>query len=518
MLGPDTVLAGRYRLRDLIGSGGMGEVWRATDQVLRRTVAVKLLRPELLAEPGFAERFQAEAHTLATIRHRGVVTIHDYVSDHASAFLVMECIDGESLASLLRRETRFDPATTMALVAEAADALQAAHDRGVIHRDIKPANLLVDADGSLVLTDFGIARTVDALSLTLPGMVIGTPAYISPEQVRGDPATVTSDIYSLGVVGYECLTGQRPLTSEQSFDIALRRAYARPLSTTGAVPAPVAEVIDRALAYEPGERWPSAAEMARRARQAAHATGGGPAGEGPTTLHRFIAGRAAPPPPPARPTRFDHQPYSYAAAYGPPPAASASPPPPPPAYPPAPTGPEAGPPATVTVAGVLFLVAAASTLLFTVVTLSILSRGLAAVEQLAGESWASAGGLVGLVALMPMFLTGLGYLMVAVKTFRGRPGTRTWAFVQAVPLLCCCLPGWLAVDGGDALEDEETRAFAHHVMGALPNWFEPFAGATIVGGALSLLVALVLVLLPPAGRHFRPKPLVIYYPYQPPPR
>lgn len=526
MSDPETLLVGRYWLRDRVGGGGMGEVWRATDQVLGRTVAIKLMRPELVAEPGFADRFRAEARTLATIRHRGVVTIHDYHSDDAGAFLVMEYIDGESLAGLLRREGRLDPATTMALLAEAADALRAAHDRGVVHRDIKPANLLVDADGSLVLTDFGIARSVDATSLTLPGAVLGTPAYIAPEQVLGQPATARSDLYSLGVVGYECLMGRRPFDGGTSFDVAMRRVGAQPPPVADDIPVAVAAVIGRALAAEPGERWPSAADMAAAARGAIDA-----AGDSPTTLRRYLPGRAALPqpptapvsPPPAplavppapvSPTRVESQPFPPAAGEPAWPAHFSHAPPAAAPHPPA--VPWTGPPrpAVVTVASVLFLVAAMTMLLSTVITLSVLDGVLDVVEEFSDESWAGAVGLGALVGLGTLGVIGLGYLAVAVKAFRGRPGTRGWAFALAVPLLCCCLPGWCSAGFGEQVENGQADAFTDAVAAVLPSWYQPVTGLWAATGTLALLLALVLVVLPPAGRYFRPPPVVVYYPYQ----
>ena len=542
MSGPERLLAGRYRLHDLVGSGGMGEVWRATDEVLGRTVAVKVLRPELVAQPGFAERLRVEARTLATIRHRGVVTVHDYQHGDAGAFLVMEYVDGESLAAVLRREGRLDPAATMVLVAEVAEALQAAHDRGVVHRDIKPANLLVGTDGAPVLTDFGIARAADATALTMPGTVIGTPAYLAPEQLLGQPATALSDIYSLGVVGYECLTGRRPFDGEYSYDAATTRMHEPPPQLPDDIPRAAAAVIEGALAGEPGKRWRSAADMAARARHAAQVIGA----DTQTTLRRFVPGRAAPPGrqappapqvPPARPASLQAgSPSSQVAAApaaplpptrvdsqlagsvvrgpdGPVSPSHAAPPPPPP-----PVAPWAGPPrpVTVTVAAVLFLVTAVSMLLVAVVTLAVLERAVAVVQEAAGQGWAGVVGLVGLVTSIGVGLAGLGYLAVAAKTARGRPGARGWAFALAVPLLCCCLPAWSALGAGDGGPDGRAQVVADRVAATLPAWYQQVTGVWVVSGALCLLVALVLVILPSAGRYFRPPPVVVYYPYQPP--
>jgi serine/threonine-protein kinase len=222
------VLAQRYRLAERVGGGAMGEVWRGIDQALARTVAVKIVRPELLAEPSFGERFLAEARTMARIRHPGVVAVHDYHSDATVAFLVMEFVAGESLARLLHRSGRLPPDRAMGLVAQAAEALHAAHDTGVVHRDVKPGNLLVTPEGTVVLTDFGIARSAAAAPLTATGVLVGTVAYLAPEQVLGKPATSRSDVYALGVVGYECLAGRRPFEGDHPFELAMKRVHQRP--------------------------------------------------------------------------------------------------------------------------------------------------------------------------------------------------------------------------------------------------------------------------------------------------
>src|SRR5215831_23018 len=210
MISPGVTLGGRYRLDERIAGGGMGDVWRGTDEVLGRTVAVKILLPSLLAEPGFAQRFRDEARTMATISHPGVVNVYDYGTDSDVTYLVMEYVEGDPLSKTLTKVGRLTPARTMSLVAQAADALQAAHDKGIVHRDVKPANLLVRPNGTLVLTDFGIARSAQASQLTAVGSVLGTASYISPEQASGHLATAASDIYALGVVAYQCLAGRRP--------------------------------------------------------------------------------------------------------------------------------------------------------------------------------------------------------------------------------------------------------------------------------------------------------------------
>src|SRR6195952_25287 len=269
MLNAGTTLGGRYRLDERIAGGGMGDVWRGTDEVLGRTVAVKILLPALLDEPGFAERFRGEARTMATINHPGVVDVYDYGSDQQLAFLVMEYVEGDALSRTLSRVGRLTPARTMALVAQAADALQAAHANGIVHRDVKPGNLLVRPNGTLVLTDFGIARSALVGQLTVAGSVLGTASYISPEQASGAVATAASDVYALGVVAYQCLSGHRPFDGATPIEIAMKHVRDTPRPLPSDIPPPVRAIVDRALAKDPGARWPTAAAMAAVARQAA---------------------------------------------------------------------------------------------------------------------------------------------------------------------------------------------------------------------------------------------------------
>ena len=268
MISPGVTLGGRYRLDERIAGGGMGDVWRGTDEVLGRTVAVKILLPALLDEPGFAERFRGEARTMATINHPGVVDVYDYGSDQQLAFLVMEYVEGDALSRTLSRVGRLTPARTMALVAQAADALQAAHANGIVHRDVKPGNLLVRPNGTLVLTDFGIARSALVGQLTVAGSVLGTASYISPEQASGDVATPASDVYALGVVAYQCLSGHRPFDGATPLEIAMKHVRETPRPLPADIPPSVRAIVERALANDPAARWPSASAMAAVARQA----------------------------------------------------------------------------------------------------------------------------------------------------------------------------------------------------------------------------------------------------------
>jgi eukaryotic-like serine/threonine-protein kinase len=269
MHGPGTQLGGRYRLEERIGAGGMGEVWRGIDEVLGRPVAVKVMLAALLDQSGFAERFRGEARTMANLNHPGVVDVYDYHSDSNVAFLVMEYVAGDALSRTLQQVSRVTAGRTMALVAQAADALQAAHDQGIVHRDVKPGNLLVRPDGTLVLTDFGIARSAQAGQLTATGTVMGTASYLSPEQAAGKVATPASDIYSLGVVAYECLAGHRPFPGDNPIEIAMRHMNDPPVPMPADIPPAVRDVVLRAMAKDPAARWPSAAQLAAAARQVA---------------------------------------------------------------------------------------------------------------------------------------------------------------------------------------------------------------------------------------------------------
>jgi serine/threonine-protein kinase len=283
MVSVGTTLGGRYKLDERIAGGGMGDVWRGTDEVLGRTVAVKILLPALLEEPGFAERFRGEARTMATINHPGVVDVYDYGSDAAvGAYLVMEYVEGDALSRTLSRVSRLTPGRTMALVAQAADALQAAHEKGIVHRDVKPGNLLVRPNGTLVLTDFGIARSAQVGQLTQAGSVLGTASYISPEQASGAVATPLSDIYALGVVAYQCLSGRRPYEGDNPLEIAMRHVRDQPPPLPADIPPSVRGIVERAMAKDPAARFPTASAFGQVARRTAGGLAGGTGAVGPS--------------------------------------------------------------------------------------------------------------------------------------------------------------------------------------------------------------------------------------------
>ncbi|MEV6488742.1 serine/threonine-protein kinase, partial [Actinoplanes sp. NPDC051633] len=258
MLQAGTRLGGRYRLEERVGAGGMGEVWRAVDEVLGRTVAVKAMLPHVADQQDFARRFVTEAQAMAGVADRAVASIHDYGRDAGVTFLVMEFIDGESMARALARAGRFRAADTMRMIAQAADGLRAVHDAGIVHRDVKPANLMIRRGGAVVLTDFGISRAGDATSMTVSGAVLGTPTYLSPEQVMGHPATPLSDLYALGVAAYECLAGRKPFAGDNPYAVAVQRVQGPPPPLPDDVPRAAAAVVERAMAQDPARRWPSA--------------------------------------------------------------------------------------------------------------------------------------------------------------------------------------------------------------------------------------------------------------------
>jgi serine/threonine-protein kinase len=256
------VVAGRYRLDGRIGSGGAGEVWRGTDEVLGRPVAVKLLRAGYAQDPGSVARFRSEARHAALLSHPGIAQVYDY-GEREPPYLVMELVDGPSLARVLGAGP-LDPGRAMDVVAQAADGLAAAHRAGLVHRDIKPANLLLGPGGQVKITDFGISSAAGSAPVTGTGTLLGTPAYLAPERVAGQAATPASDLYSLGVVAWECLAGAPPFTGPP---VEVARAHRdRPLPPLpGTVPAGVAALVAELTAKDPLARPPGAGEVASRA-------------------------------------------------------------------------------------------------------------------------------------------------------------------------------------------------------------------------------------------------------------
>lgn len=257
---------GRYELSSRIAIGGMGEVWEATDLVIGRPVAIKILKDEYLGDPGFLERFRAEARHAALVNHEGIANVYDYGEEDGSAFLVMELVPGEPLSSILEREHTLSPDRVLDVVAQTAMALHAAHAAGLVHRDIKPGNLLVTPDGRVKITDFGIARITDQVPLTATGQVMGTVQYLSPEQASGQPASPATDIYSLGIVAYEALAGHRPFTGESQVAIAMAQINDTAPDLPHSVPEPIRRLVFACIAKAPSDRPTTAALLARAAQ------------------------------------------------------------------------------------------------------------------------------------------------------------------------------------------------------------------------------------------------------------
>jgi serine/threonine-protein kinase len=273
-----TILGGRYRLVELLGQGGMARIYRGHDNQLDRDVAVKLLRPEYGRDPDFSSRFRQEAQNAASLNHPNIVGVHDFGQDEAGPFIVMELVDGEDLASIVKRSGALPPRQAARITAETARALHAAHQRGIVHRDVKPGNVMVNRDGQVKVTDFGIARALAEAQITLPGTTLGSVHYFSPEQARGDPTTAASDIYSLGIVLFELLTGHRPWEADSAAAVAMARLAGPapdPSSLRSGIPSDLVAIDRKALATEPADRWSSASSMA-------------------AALEAFLAGTAVP--------------------------------------------------------------------------------------------------------------------------------------------------------------------------------------------------------------------------------
>ena len=273
-----TLLGGRYRLDAEIGRGGMSTVYRAFDTVLERPVAIKLMHREIAADSGQLERFRREARAVAQLNHPHIVTVidageepsthdtaaHGHGPEVGTPYIVLEYVQGETLKQLIRREGPLQIAEAIAYAIEIARALGAAHERLIVHRDVKPQNVLIGQEGSAKITDFGIARTLSEVGLTMDGRVLGTTDYVSPEQALGQPVTGQSDLYSLGIVLYEMLTGIVPFSGETPVAVAMRHVREQVpdvQSRRPEVSAATAAVVERATAADLTQRYPNAAAM-----------------------------------------------------------------------------------------------------------------------------------------------------------------------------------------------------------------------------------------------------------------
>ena len=264
-------LLGRYRLGRIIGSGGMGTVVLATDELLGRQVALKLLREDLADDHRALARFRQEARIAASLSHPGIASVYDFAEEHGRQAIVMELLDGHDLHTILGRDGPMEPAAAAGILAEVAEALDYAHRLGAVHRDVKPANIFLTHSGTVKLTDFGVAHAGGMDQLTTTGAVVGTPDYLSPEQVRGELSTPLSDVYSLGTVAFQLLTGRVPFSGDNPIAVATARLGAvapSPQALNPRVGDELDAVVRRAMDPLPQNRFPSAGAMALALRAA----------------------------------------------------------------------------------------------------------------------------------------------------------------------------------------------------------------------------------------------------------
>jgi predicted Ser/Thr protein kinase len=261
----DEVIAERYELEGLVGTGGMSSVYKARDRLLERRVALKILHPHHASDADFVERFRKEARSVAQLSHPNIVTVIDRGDDGGRQFIVFEYVEGENLKELVTREGPLPLRRALELALQVGRGLAFAHSNGLVHRDVKPQNVLMNGDDQAKVTDFGIARSIDVdVSVTQTGTVLGTSAYIAPEQASGGEITPQTDVYSLGVVLYELLTGEVPFPGESFVAVAMKHINEPPPSLVERrpeTPPRLAAAVDRALAKEPGERFASMDEF-----------------------------------------------------------------------------------------------------------------------------------------------------------------------------------------------------------------------------------------------------------------
>jgi eukaryotic-like serine/threonine-protein kinase len=268
---PGEVIGERYEVEELVGTGGMSSVYRARDRLLERFVALKVLHPHYGEDEEYVERFRREARSVAQLSHPHIVTVIDRGEDDGRQFIVFEYVDGENLKQLIARTGPLPARRALELAIEIADALAFAHEHGLIHRDVKPQNVLVGPDGDAKVTDFGIARSLDVEhGVTQTGTVLGTSNYLSPEQASGKPTTPSTDVYSLGVVLYELLTGDVPFPGENFVAVAMKHLNELPpdvLERRRDIPMRLAAAVDRALEKDPALRFPSMDQFGWELRQ-----------------------------------------------------------------------------------------------------------------------------------------------------------------------------------------------------------------------------------------------------------
>jgi eukaryotic-like serine/threonine-protein kinase len=293
-----TLIGDRFRLEEKVGSGGMSSVYRAFDPTLERRVAIKLMHRDISSDPDQLERFRREARAVAQMNHPHVVTVIDAGEDDGAPYIVFEYVEGETLKERIRRMGRLPVSEAVAYAIEIARALECAHDHKLVHRDVKPQNVLIDRDGRAKVTDFGIARSMEAQGLTATGRVLGTTDYVSPEQALGHEVTEQSDIYSLGIVLYEMLTGEVPFKADTQVAVAMQHVR-EPLPDVQRrrpeISAALAAVVERATAKETQNRYATVAEMVHDLEEvlAIEAARTGQATGEATTVLRGLSGDTA---------------------------------------------------------------------------------------------------------------------------------------------------------------------------------------------------------------------------------
>jgi serine/threonine protein kinase len=263
-LSPGTSIGSRYEIIRLLGQGGMGAVYQAHDKELERQVAIKVIRADMAANPEILQRFKQELILARQITHKNVIRIFDLGQADGIKFITMEYIEGENLQGVLRRKKKLEPAEAANILAQVCRALEAAHNEGVIHRDLKPQNIMLDKSGRAYVMDFGIARSMLGAGMTQTGALIGTPDYMSPEQAKGQTLDARSDLFSIGIIFYEMLSGQVPFDADTTMGKLWKRTNepARPLDELDkTIPRPLSDIVRKCLEIEPQKRFASAGEL-----------------------------------------------------------------------------------------------------------------------------------------------------------------------------------------------------------------------------------------------------------------
>jgi serine/threonine protein kinase len=310
------VIADRYELEELVGSGGMSSVFRARDRLLERRVALKILHPHYAGDEATIERFRREARAVAQLSHPNIVTVIDRGQADGRQFIVFEYVDGQTLKEIVQERGPLPVREAVELAIGIARGLAFAHAGGLVHRDVKPQNVLLNGDGKPKVTDFGIARSLDVEGVTQTGTVLGTSHYIAPEQASGRPVDAQTDVYSLGAVLYELLTGEPPFDGESFVAVALKHVHERPpsvLERRPDCPLRLAAAVERALAKEPADRFPTMDVFAAELEAVLAAIGRGDPESAPTLIVPSRTVRAAQPRPPARRARPSQWPFAFAA-------------------------------------------------------------------------------------------------------------------------------------------------------------------------------------------------------------